>query len=172
MTPRSRRLRPRGFSLVELGIVIAVIAVLAGVVIGGAGYFRAAKQRTAVDLVGTIRKAASQYALRHSKGLAYGRSASQNDPQNVTMRGLRGEGFLPANVSTPWGNANIVVAPFDGAVGTTCAGWACLKIDMPVPAEECVGVSGGEPYLVTELKDRAIPNGVTCNGTMLSVTLR
>ena len=168
MTSRSRRFRRSGFSLVELGIVIAAIVVLSGILITGAGYFRAARQRTAIDLVLTIRKASSQYALRHSRGLAYGRSANQNDPQNVTLAGLRGEGFLPTNFTTPWGDANILVAPENGAAGTPCANWACVKVDMPVPEEECKG--GANSYLVQNLRDRAVR--VRCNGSTLSVILR
>jgi prepilin-type N-terminal cleavage/methylation domain-containing protein len=162
------RRRRHGFSLIELGIVIAVIVVLAGVVITGAGYFRVARQRTAVDLVLTIRKAARQYALRHSKGLAYGLSTSQNDPRNVTLKGLRGEGFLPTNFTTPWGDNNILVTPHDGPAATPCAGWACVQIDMPVPVEECAGNESS--FLVQNLRDHAVQ--ASCSGTTLTVVLR
>jgi type II secretory pathway pseudopilin PulG len=164
------RFRSAGFTIVEMGIVIAVIAILAGVVITGMGFFRAAKQRAAVDLISTLRKAGSQYALRHSRGIAYGRSANLNDPQNVTLPALRAEGFLPMNPTTPWGDPNIVVAPANGAAGTPCAGWACMRIDMPVPEEECA--AGEASYLLISLTSVAVPNGVSCNGSMLSVTLR
>ena len=131
----SRSLRSRrsgGFSLIELGIVIAVIVVLSGILITGAGYFRAAKQRTAVDLVLTIRKASSQFALRHSKGLAYGRSAAQNDPQNVTLAGLRGEGFLPTNVTTLAGAPgvrNTLSAIHTSATSRNIANMSCHPVD-------------------------------------------
>ncbi len=156
---------PRGFSLVELGIVLAVIAILAVVVISSAGYFRAARERTAVELVLTIRKASQQFSLRHRKGLSYGISVSQNDPANVTLKGLRAEGFLPTNVTTPWADPNIIVTPH--TAGTTCAEFACIKIDMPVPAEEC---AGSPPYLVASLQDKAV--SATCNGTTFSVVMR
>ena len=58
---RSRR-RSRGFSLIELGIVIAVIAVLAAVVIFGRGFIAAARITKAVEGMNTIRKGAATYA--------------------------------------------------------------------------------------------------------------
>lgn len=145
--------------------MLAVIAILATIVVSSAGYFRAARERTAVDLVLTIRKAAQQFSMRHQKGLAYGISLSQNDPANVTLKGLRAEGFLPTNVTTPWGDPAIIVGPH--TAGASCAGFACIKIDMPVPAEECVG---SPPYLVSSLQDLAL--SATCNGTTLSVVMR
>jgi hypothetical protein len=41
---------------------------------------------------------------------------------------------------------------------------------MPVPTEECA--DGANSYLVQNLRDRAVPNGVSCNGSTLSVILR
>lgn len=164
MPVRWRR-RQRGFSLIELGIVLSVIAILAAIVIGSAGYFRAARERTAVDLVLTIRKASQQYSMRHLKGVAYGVSTAQGIPQNTTLTGLQAENFLPTNVTTPWGSTNIVVAPH--TAGTNCTGYSCIKIDMEVPDEECVG---NPPYFVTALQ--ALSVSVACNGTMLSVVMR
>ncbi len=154
-----------GFSLVELGIVIAVIAVLAGVVITGMGYFRAARQRTAVDLVLTIRGAARQYALRHQAGLRFGTSAETTVQGNVNIAGLCAEGFLPplASLTTPWGAPDIVVAPV--ATPALCAGFGCVQIQMPVPAEECV-----DTYLVTNLQSQAVT--VSCVGKTLTVVMR
>ncbi len=64
MNPMRRRSRSsrRGFSLIELGIVIAVIAVLAAVVIFGRGFILAARVTKAVDASNTLRKAASTFA--------------------------------------------------------------------------------------------------------------
>jgi len=52
----------RGFSLIELGIVIAVIAVLAAVVIFGRGFIVASRVSKLVEATNTVRKAASTYA--------------------------------------------------------------------------------------------------------------
>lgn len=64
--PRRRVVRgrrgQRGFSLIELGIVIAVIAVLAAVVIFGRGFIAAGRITKAVEASNTIRKSASAYA--------------------------------------------------------------------------------------------------------------
>lgn len=59
---RSSRRSRRGFSLIELGIVIAVISVLAAVVIFGRGFILAARVTKAVDASNTLRKAASTFA--------------------------------------------------------------------------------------------------------------
>ncbi|MHB8872378.1 MAG: type IV pilin protein [Myxococcaceae bacterium] len=163
--PRSGRRSPRGFSLIELGIVIAVIAVLSGVVIGSAGYFRAARLRTAADLVLTIRGAARQFALRHHNGLSYGTSADPTVAGNLGLGALTSEGFLP-KVQTPWESVNanqILVAPI-GTPADSCAGFTCMQIEMPVPAEEC-------DDMVKSLEKRTIVPP-TCNGTTLTVVLR
>ena len=65
-----RRRQQRGFSLIELGIVIAVIAVLASVVIFGRGFIAAARITKAVEAMNTIRKSASSYAGLQGGSLA------------------------------------------------------------------------------------------------------
>lgn len=170
MRARLRRLRRHGFSLVELGIVIAVIAVLAAVVIGSAGYFKAAKERMAIDTMLNIRKASSAFSMRLNRGLNYGISGSQSEPKNVTLEHLIARNFLPAGVKTPWGDPAIVVTPWAGPPNANCADYTCIKIDMPVPAEECV--DGANAWLVTNIQDQAVPGGATCNATTFSVIFR
>lgn len=174
MVPRQAR-RRRGFSLVELGIVIAVIAVLTGVVIAGAGFFRGARQRTGVDLVLTLRGAAKQFSMRHQSGLRYGTSLDQvGTPDNVSLKQLMADNFLPQVVATPWNdpatglpNRNITIGPIDKPANA-CADFACVVITMPVPAEEC---ADAERTLVSNLQDKAVLTP-TCNGTTLTVVLR
>lgn len=161
----SQRNSARGFSLVELGIVIAVMAVLVGVVIGGMGFANAAKRSKALDQVLTLRKAAREYAMRHQNGLSYGVSTAQNDPANVTLKALMSEQFINGRVTTPWGDSNILVGP-NGAAAPACAGFACVEIRMPVPAEECT-----DGFLVANLQDKAIIPP-TCIGTTLTVIMR
>ena len=171
LVPRSQargQRRRRGFSLIEVGIVLAVIAVLAAVVVTGAGFIRASKEQTTVTLVLSIREAARQFSIRNLSGLSYGTSASQA-LGNVTMKGLQGEAFLPTNITTPWDTTTvntILVEPKDGAPPSPCAGFACVRIAIPVPSEECAG----DRYLETTLKNKAV--SVTCIGTTLEVVMR
>lgn len=60
-THRISRASERGFSLIELGIVIAVIAVLASVVIVGRGFINSSRTGKAAEALATIRKAGAVY---------------------------------------------------------------------------------------------------------------
>jgi prepilin-type N-terminal cleavage/methylation domain-containing protein len=97
-TSHSRR-RPsrRGFSLIELGIVIAVIAVLAAVVIFGRGFIIAARVTKAIDASNTVRKAASTFAGLNGGSLAQVGNANQ-------LNALQRRGLLP----TPQGGLGSV----------------------------------------------------------------
>ncbi len=88
-----RRMR-RGFSLVELGIVIAVIAVLAAVVIFGRGFISAARITKAVDAANTARKAASTFA--GTSGGAFRPNA------NSQLQVLSDRGLLPPVAAGAW----------------------------------------------------------------------
>jgi len=79
-----RRQRPRGFSLIELGIVIAVIAVLASVVIFGRGFIAAGRITKAVEGMNTIRKSASTFA-----GLQGGALVASTGNVELTRLSLR-----------------------------------------------------------------------------------
>ena len=58
---RGRR-KQRGFSLIELGIVVAVIAVLATVVLVGRGFLQSSRVSKMVEVLDTINKGVSTYA--------------------------------------------------------------------------------------------------------------
>jgi prepilin-type N-terminal cleavage/methylation domain-containing protein len=159
--------RRRGFSLVEMGIVIAVISVLVAVVIGGMGFANSAKKSKAVDQVLMIRKAAREYAMRHQNGLRYGASAAIA-PGNVSLNNLQSENFLNGKVVTPWEDprqsTGMVVRP-NSTAAPVCAGFACVEIVMPVPTSECT-----DGDLVGSLQNQAV--AVTCAGTTLTVVMR
>ncbi|MCA3013119.1 MAG: type II secretion system protein [Myxococcaceae bacterium] len=158
----------RGFSLVEFGIVLSVIAIMAVVTIGSVGYFRASRQRAAVDLVLTLRKAAVLYMQRHSRGVAFGVSTDLNDPRNVSMKSLRSEGFVPVNTTTPWGAilSDSAVSPTNQG-SPVCAGFTCVLIRIPVPPEECA-----DTIITDSLTGVAVEQGVRCTGAELQVTMR
>ena len=94
--PRRRRRHPRGFSLIELGIVIAVIAVLAAVVIFGRGFILAGRVTKAVEASNTIRKSASTYA-----GLLGGSLRGQ-PPATSQLNTLQARSLVPALNNGVW----------------------------------------------------------------------
>ncbi len=55
-------MRERGFSLIELGIVVAVIAILATVVLVGRGFLQSSRVSKMVEVLDTIAKGSAVYA--------------------------------------------------------------------------------------------------------------
>jgi len=151
---RREKLRQRsraGFSLVELGIVIAVIAVLASVVMVGKGYLDAAKEKAAVDLVQAIRSSGQAYAMRNYNGIAFGKSEAFDVPGNISLGILKTEHFLPIDTKTPWESAadkgDIKISPdggtfcvqYGGQNCTICGGPsspACIRIEFDTPNKD------------------------------------
>lgn len=101
-----RRRQPRGFSLIELGIVIAVIAVLAAVVIFGRGFISAGRVTKAVEAANTLRKSSSTYA-----GLLGGALKTSTVNELVT---LQQRGLVPAlSAASTWFVTGSAAAPGD-----------------------------------------------------------
>lgn len=59
---RSRKRSSRGFTLIELGIVIGVIAVLATIVIVGRGFLVQSRVSKVIEAIDNVQKAAKVYA--------------------------------------------------------------------------------------------------------------
>ncbi|MGC4120214.1 MAG: prepilin-type N-terminal cleavage/methylation domain-containing protein [Myxococcales bacterium] len=91
------RRHPRGFSLIELGIVIAVIAVLAAVVIFGRGFISAGRVSKCVEGFNTIRKAGT--TLAGLRGGAFNTASAANE---ITGMGKRGLLPLEKDTDTTW----------------------------------------------------------------------
>ncbi len=93
MSTRKKLLRlrrhPRGFSLIELGIVIAVIAVLAAVVIFGRGFISAGRVSKTVEGFNAVRKAGATLA-----GLRGGSFSGDARSQGNEINGLGRRGLL------------------------------------------------------------------------------
>lgn len=95
---RSARRSRRGFSLIELGIVIAVIAVLAAVVIFGRGFILAARVTKAVDATNTLRKAGATIA-----GLNGGSFGTAMFSGGSQLKALSDRNLIPPlAANTPW----------------------------------------------------------------------
>jgi prepilin-type N-terminal cleavage/methylation domain-containing protein len=124
---RSSRASERGFSLIELGIVIAVIAVLASVVIVGRGFINSSRTGKAAEALSTIRKAGAVYtSSQRADSIDNEIKALQdrdlmprlaNDPANTwTMTGTGATAFRATSVKfvqvgNGWGAAINVTAP-------------------------------------------------------------
>lgn len=150
--------------MIEIGIVLAVIAVLGTAVIASRGYIMAARRKTAIDLVLAIRNASRQWALRHQGGLRYATPGSPADARSVSLPGLRAQGFLPSTElpRTPWGSTKISVRG-EQLPSELCADFACIRVEIgEVPVEECED-------LTAFFRDRAL--SVNCDGT-LTVVMR
>lgn len=131
-----RRRQPRGFSLIELGIVIAVIAVLASVVIFGRGFIASGRITKAVEGMNSIRKSASTVAGLQGGALT---TSIASELPRLTARQL----LPPLNAVGEWevsgtGNDSIKVQNLQYgqvlAVGTTApVNSVAIRIWAPTP---------------------------------------
>lgn len=132
----ARRAREAGFSLIELGIVIAVIAVLATVVIMGRGFIMASRVTKAVEATNTVRKAGATYV---------GLQGGQVDASTANELGnLRSRGLIPAE--NPTGQVRWIVS---GAVNNNEFSVAEVRFGPFTPpggvAENAVGMRINTP---------------------------
>ncbi len=136
--------RARGFSLIEIGIVIAAIAVLSAVVLMGSGYMRAARTRNAMEQISMLRQAAKQFAARVNNGLTYFNNlpgVANPASTRLSIASLDRENLitLPVPGSTtmesPWGT-KVAIEPADRSAHEKCEGWTCMRICMETEPED------------------------------------
>jgi len=131
----------RGFSLIELGIVVAVIAVLASVVIFGRGFIVAARVTKAVEAANTIRKGSSSYA-----GLMGG-TVTTAIPVTGGLKALADRQLLPPAAVNPGGwlvsgsatdgfiVTGVALAQIAGANGQGQQNAVAVRYTTPTPAQ-------------------------------------
>lgn len=120
-----RSLRSRGFSLVELGVVLGVIAILSAVLIGGRFFVESAKMGSAVQTVNSIRQASRAYATRVCGGIGFSCPTG-----TLSVAALQAENLLPPSMCSPWATCG----PGVTGVGVTAVGAGNVNIIVGVCA--------------------------------------
>jgi prepilin-type N-terminal cleavage/methylation domain-containing protein len=110
----------KGFTLVELAIVIAVLAILIAAAMKGSGWITSAKINGAAQRVKDIKEAALT--------LKYQTNAVDYD--GITLANLEDRNLIPAGTATPWGGAYSGV---DGAAVATDGGELASEFVVTVP---------------------------------------
>ncbi len=123
MPAGARRTQARGFTLLELGMVIAVIAVLSTVILMGRGYFDIAKVGTTVELVDSIRRAGRLWSERNRGGVSF----AGIDLNAITSGATP---LLRPPLQTPWNGAVTLGAANDPDGQPTF-----MRIDVCTPTD-------------------------------------
>ena len=119
---RKRPTRSRGFTLVELGLVIGLIAVLTTVVLQMSGFIGSSKVGSAMQLTRTLRQAAQSWSKRNNGGAHFA---------TINVAALQGANLVPNPLSGPLGHQS----PPDAVPSIAAAGAGNTWVDITVCVE-------------------------------------
>jgi prepilin-type N-terminal cleavage/methylation domain-containing protein len=134
-----------GFTLIELGIVIAVIGVLAAVVVAGMGFLDAARVSKTIEAMGTVRKGLSMLSAAN---------AGEDIPGDQNAN-LQFKGYIPSlNADGHWviQNGHLITATSVGAQG--------MMITVVVPKQTML-----DDIIASVKKDPVFMQGAAIIGT-------
>jgi prepilin-type N-terminal cleavage/methylation domain-containing protein len=147
----SSKYKLRGFTLIELGIVIGVMAILATVVLMGKGFIDAAKQTKAMQTINSLVSASRTYAKQVNGGVSYETVSLLCMGPDLASGGVAcGTNILPsATVENPWGLADCEfgvqvesIVPFTSVIVSICVPNGTVGLEMNT-AFASSGIAGG-----------------------------
>ena len=171
---RSVRNRLRGFTLIELMIVVAIIGILAVLAIYGVSrYLKSAKTAEAGNNVGHLsRNAAEAYTREKTDGTYKAPGSTITGSQSLC---LTAGAIVPAAIPKA---AKYVSGPSDWTAGNTTAGWACLKFDILGPqyysyaySADASGTSGFTAAAYGDLDGNNTTSSFLLSGAIVSGTV-
>jgi prepilin-type N-terminal cleavage/methylation domain-containing protein len=114
----------RGFTLLEIAIVLAIIVVLSAVILAGQGFIGTSRVSSGARFVDTIRQASQGFAKRQNLGASF---------VGLSRDALVANNLISDTTQTPWGQTDFIVGPNEDN--------DFVEIVLCVPQTDCAALS-------------------------------